>query len=124
MLPAKAKNFRKFQNMNLSEPININEESFERAVVQSPVPVLVDFWAPWCGPCKMIAPLLDEIARENAGTLRVTKVNVDDNPSLAAKFGVRCVPTLLVFSDGRLKDTVVGVTSKHNLLSKIAALAG
>ena len=124
MLPAKAKNFRKIQNMNSSEPININEESFERAVVQSSVPVLVDFWAPWCGPCKMIAPLLDELARENAGTLRVTKVNVDDNPSLTARFGVRSVPTLLVFSDGRLKDTVVGVTSKQNLLSKIAALAG
>jgi thioredoxin len=110
--------------MNSSEPININEESFEGAVVQSPVPVLVDFWAPWCGPCKMIAPLLDEIARENEGTLRVTKVNVDDNPSLAGKFGVRCVPTLLVFSGGQLKNTVVGATSKQNLLSKIAALAG
>ena len=109
--------------MNSSEPININEEIFERAVFQSPVPVLVDFWAPWCGPCKMIAPLLDEIARENAGTLRVTKVNVDDNPSLTARFGVRSVPTLLVFSDGQLKNTVVGVTSKQNLLSKVAALA-
>ena len=109
--------------MNSSEPININEEIFEHAVVQSPVPVLVDFWAPWCGPCKMIAPLLDEIARENAGTLRVTKVNVDDNPSLTARFGVRSIPTLLVFSDGQLKTTVVGVTSKQDLLSKVAALA-
>jgi thioredoxin len=109
--------------MNSSEPININEETFERAVFQSPVPVLVDFWAPWCGPCKMIAPLLDEIARENTGTLRVTKVNVDDNPSLTARFGVRSIPTLLVFSDGQLKNTVVGVTSKQDLLSKVAALA-
>ena len=109
--------------MNPSEPININEESFERAVVQSPVPVLVDFWAPWCGPCKMIAPLLDEIARENPETLRVAKVNVDDNPSLAARYGVKSIPTLLVFSDGQLKDTSVGLTSKQNLLSKIAALA-
>jgi thioredoxin 1 len=119
MMPAKVKNF---DNMNSSEPININEESFERAVVQSPVVVLVDFWAPWCGPCKMIAPLLDEIARENVGSLRVTKVNVDDNPSLAERFGIRSVPTLLVFSGGQLKDTVVGVTSKQNLLSKVAAL--
>jgi thioredoxin len=109
--------------MNSSEPININEESFERAVVASPVPVLVDFWAPWCGPCKMIAPLLDEIAHENAGTLRVAKVNVDDNPLLAARFGVRCVPTFLFFSDGRLKNTLIGVTSKQNLLSKVDALA-
>jgi thioredoxin len=109
--------------MNSTEPININEESFDRAVVQSPVPVLVDFWAPWCGPCKMIAPLLDEIARENAGALRVTKVNVDDNPSLSARFGIRSIPTLLVFSNGQLKDTVIGVTSKQNLLSKVASLA-
>ena len=109
--------------MNSSEPINVNEESFDRAVVQSPVPVLVDFWAPWCGPCKMIAPVLDEIARENAGALRVTKVNVDDNPSLSARFDVRCIPTLLVFSNGQLKHTVIGVTSKQNLLSKVTALA-
>ncbi|HEY5779663.1 MAG TPA: thioredoxin [Terrimicrobiaceae bacterium] len=109
--------------MNTSEPININEDSFERAVVQSPVPVLVDFWAPWCGPCKMIAPVLDEIARENAGSVRVTKVNVDENPSLLARFGIRSVPTLLVFSNGQLRDTVVGATSKQNLLSRLAAVA-
>jgi thioredoxin len=109
--------------MNLTEPINVTDESFERAVVESPVPVLVDFWAPWCGPCKMITPLLEEIARENAGTLRVAKVNVDDNPSLSARFGVRAIPTLLVFSGGQLKETVVGLTSKKNLLAKVAALA-
>jgi thioredoxin len=108
--------------MNSSEPIHVNEESFEPAVVRSPIPVLVDFWAPWCGPCKMIAPLLDEIARENAGALRVAKVNVDDNPSLSERFGVRSIPTFLVFVDGQLKDTVVGVTSKQNLLSKVVAL--
>ena len=109
--------------MNSSEPININEESFERAVIQSPIPVLVDFWAPWCGPCKAVAPMLDEIARENAGALRVAKVNVDDNPSLSERFGIRCIPTFLVFVDGQLRHTVVGVTSKQNLLSKVAVLA-
>jgi thioredoxin len=107
----------------MNEPININEDSFERAVLQSPVPVLVDFWAPWCGPCKMISPLLDEIARENPGTLRVTKVNVDDNPALASRFGVKSIPALLVFADGQLKDTQIGLTSKQNLLSKVAAVA-
>jgi thioredoxin len=108
--------------MNLSEPININEENFERAVLESPIPVLVDFWASWCGPCKTVAPLLDQIARENTGTLRVAKVNVDDNPSLSERFGIRCIPSFLVFADGQLHRTVVGVTSKQNLLSKVAAL--
>jgi thioredoxin 1 len=107
--------------MNLSEPININEENFERAVLESPIPVLVDFWAPWCGPCKTIAPLLDQIARENTGALLVAKVNVDDNPSLAQRFGIRSIPTFLVFVDGELKHTVVGLTSKQNLLSKVLA---
>jgi thioredoxin len=109
--------------MNPSEPINISEESFERAVMQSPIPVLVDFWAPWCGPCKMIAPLLDEIARENAGTLRVAKVNTDEHPALAARHGVKSIPTLLIFAGGQLRDRSVGLTSKQDLLSKVAALA-
>ena len=85
--------------------------------------MLVDFWAPWCGPCNKISPLLDQIARENAGTLRVVKVNVDDNPSLSKRFGIRCLPTFLLFEEGQLKHTVVGVTSKRNLLLKVAALA-
>ena len=107
--------------MNTSEPIHINEASFDRAVTQSPIPVLVDFWAPWCGPCKMISPVLDDIARENGETLRVAKVNVDDEPALAQKFNVRSIPTLLVFKGGQLKETLVGAVSKQTLLSKIAA---
>ena len=78
----------------MNEPININEASFERAVIQSPIPVVVDFWAPWCGPCKMIAPLLDEIAKESGGRFRVAKVNIDDDPALQQRFGIRGVPAL------------------------------
>lgn len=108
--------------MNNAEPININEESFDVAVIKSPVPVLVDFWAPWCGPCKMLSPMLDELAREQAGAMRVAKVNLDDNQQLAAKFNVRAVPTMLLFSGGELRETIVGLTSKQNLLSKIEPL--
>lgn len=108
--------------MNNGEPININEDSFDVAVAKSSTPVVVDFWAPWCGPCKMISPVLDEIARENAETLRVAKVNVDDNPGLATRFGVRSIPTLLLFKNGDLRGTIVGLTSKQNLLSKLQDL--
>ena len=91
----------------MNEPININEASFERAVIQSPIPVVVDFWAPWCGPCKMIAPLLDEIAKENGDRFRVAKVNIDDDPALQQRFGIRGVPTLLFFSGGEPRDAPV-----------------
>ena len=107
----------------MNEPIHSSETSFDQAVLQSPVPVLVDFWAPWCGPCKMISPLLDEIARENPGTVRVAKVNVDDAPALASRFGVKSIPTLLVFADGQLRSTQVGLTSKQNLLAKLGEAA-
>ncbi len=107
----------------MNEPININEDSFEVAVSKSPVPVLVDFWAPWCGPCKMIAPILDEMARERGDKLRIAKVNVDDNPALAARFGIRSIPTLLIFNGGELRETLVGLTGKNSLLSKLDALS-
>src|SRR5205814_9430631 len=84
--------------------------------------VLVDFWAEWCGPCKMIAPLIDEIAKEKAGSVKVAKVNVDDNQSLSMKYNVRAIPALLFFKNGQLRDQITGVTSKKDLLSRIEAL--
>jgi thioredoxin 1 len=105
----------------VNEPININEASFEKAVINSPMPVLVDFWAPWCGPCKMIAPLLDEIAKESDGRFRVTKVNIDDDPALMQRFGIRGVPTLLFFSKGEVRDRIVGVAPKKTILDKLEA---
>ena len=108
----------------INEPININEASFEKAVINSPIPVLVDFWAPWCGPCKMIAPLLDEIAKESDGRFRVTKVNVDDDPTLMQRFGIRGVPTLLFFSKGEVRDRIVGIAPKKTILEKLDALVG
>jgi thioredoxin 1 len=107
----------------MNEPININEASFEKAVLQSPVPTLVDFWAEWCGPCKMIAPLLDEIARESEGRFRVAKVNIDDEPALMQRFGVRAVPTLLFFSGGELKEQVVGAMPKKAIVDRLNNLA-
>ena len=109
--------------MNTNEPININEDSFDAAVLKSPVPVLVDFWAPWCGPCKMLAPILDEIAREQEGKVRVAKLDIDQNPQLGARYGVRGIPTMLLFQNGELKDTIVGLTGKQNIVSKLTALA-
>ncbi len=106
----------------MNEPININEASFEKAVLQSTVPTLVDFWAEWCGPCKMIAPVLDEIAKENPERFRVTKVNIDNDPGLMQRFGVRAVPTLLFFSGGEVKDQLVGGAPKKAIVDKLEQL--
>lgn len=107
----------------MNEPININEASFEKAVLNSPLPVLVDFWAAWCGPCKMIAPVVDEIAKENGERFRVAKVNIDDDPALMQRFNVRGVPSLLFFKDGELRDQIVGVAAKKAIVDKLEALA-
>jgi len=109
--------------MNTTEPIHVGEESFDIAVLKSPVPVLVDFWATWCGPCKMIAPILDEIAREQAGKIRVAKIDVDQNPALAARFNIRGIPTMILFQNGAAKETIVGLVGKQAILGKLAALA-
>jgi len=107
----------------MNEPININEASFEKAVIHSPVPTVVDFWAAWCGPCKMIAPVLDEIAKESGDRFRVAKVNIDDDPGLQQRFNIRGVPALLFFRGGQLRDQVTGVASKKTIVAKLEQLA-
>ena len=108
---------------NMKPTIEINEASFESEVLQSNQPVLVDFWAEWCGPCKMLAPVLDEIATEQAGRVKVAKVNVDANPILAARYGIQSIPTLLYFADGEVRDKTIGVTGKRGIISKLEKLA-
>jgi thioredoxin 1 len=103
--------------------IELNETNFDREVLQSPRPIVVDFWAEWCGPCKMLAPALDELAHELQGQAVVAKVNVDDQPALAARFGIQSIPTLLYFSGGELRDQTVGLISKKVIATKLAALA-
>ena len=108
--------------MENSVVIKLDESNFDREVMQDDKPVIVDFWAEWCGPCKMIAPLLDEIAREKTGAVKVAKVNVDENQSLSFKYNIRAIPALLFFKNGQLRDQVTGVTSKKDLLTRIEAL--
>ncbi|MGI8821105.1 MAG: thioredoxin [Chthoniobacterales bacterium] len=109
--------------MENSSTVTIDEANFDAEVTQSTKPVLVDFWAEWCGPCKMIAPLLDEIAREKGDTIKVGKVDIDKNQSLSFKYNVRAIPTLLFFKNGQVVDQVTGMTSKKDLLGRIEAVA-
>jgi len=103
--------------------IDINEANFDAEVLKSAQPVLVDFWAEWCGPCKMLAPVLDEIAAEQSARVKVVKVNVDASPELAARFGIRSIPTLLYFANGELRHQSVGVESKKAIIAKLDGLA-
>jgi len=100
----------------MSEHIHhVTDASFEAEVVKADLPVLVDYWAEWCGPCKMIAPILDEVARDYAGKLRVAKVNIDENQDTPARFGIRGIPALMLFKDGNVEATKVGALSKSQL---------
>lgn len=103
----------------MADIINLNEQSFNEAISSAEGPVLVDFWAPWCGPCKAIAPLLEELADELDGKAAITKVNVDENSAIAAKFNVRAIPTLILFKGGEQVEQIVGMIGKDDLKSKV-----
>ncbi|HVU08225.1 MAG TPA: thioredoxin [Verrucomicrobiae bacterium] len=103
--------------------VTLTQENFAQQVLQSPVPVLVDFWAEWCGPCKMIAPLLDELADEYDGRVKIGKVNSDENQTLAAEYGIRAIPTLLLFNKGQITDQIVGARSKRDLKTSLDRVA-
>jgi len=100
---------------NAMTTIKVDNDNFDKQVLAAPTPVVVDFWAEWCGPCKMIAPALEEIATEMAGKVTIAKINIDDNPDLAARFGVRSIPTLLMFKDGEVVNNMVGAAPKSRL---------
>ncbi len=98
---------------------HVTDDNFEKEVLQSDIPVLVDYWAEWCGPCKMIAPILDEIADEYSGRLKVAKLNIDDNPNTPPRYGIRGIPTLMIFKGGEVEATKVGALSKSQLTAFI-----
>ena len=103
---------------------HVSDSNFEGEVLKSPTPVLIDFWAPWCGPCKNIAPVLDELADEYVGKFKIVKINVDENPETPARYGVRGIPNLLIIKGGQVKDQIVGAVPKGHLVRALdAALA-
>jgi len=107
-----------------SRPITVTDATFSADVERSPLPVLLDMWAPWCGPCRMIAPVVEELAGEMSGRVRVAKLNVDENPATAARFGVQSIPTLLVLQQGREIDRIVGVQPKSEIARRLERVVG
>ncbi len=99
----------------MSSIASVTDSTFKQEVLESEFPVLVDFWAPWCGPCRMVAPVVDEIATEYDGQIKVVKLNTDDNPGVATQYGIRSIPTLIVFKGGQQVDQVVGAVPKKTL---------
>ena len=102
-------------------PLIVTDNNFSEKVLKSPIPVLLDCWAPWCGPCKMIGPVMDEIAAEYSGRVRICKLNVDENPHTSAKYNISSIPTMLIFDRAELKETLVGALPKQQIINKISA---
>ncbi|MBA4312707.1 MAG: thioredoxin [Chlorobiaceae bacterium] len=101
------------------KPIEVNDANFQKEVIEADKPVLVDFWAVWCGPCKMIAPHVDELAKTYEGRLKVAKLDVDSNPKTAMQFGIRSIPTLLIIKGGQVAEQIIGAVSKSQLIQKV-----
>jgi thioredoxin len=101
------------------KPITLTDDNFENEVIKSDKPVLIDFWAVWCGPCKIIAPVVEELASEYEGKIKVGKLDVDENQQSSIKYGVRSIPTLLIFKDGKVKDTIIGAVPKSQIVQKL-----
>ncbi len=104
------------------KPINFTDENFENEVLKSDQPVLIDFWAVWCGPCRLIAPIVEELAVEYEGRVKIGKLDVDENQNSAIKYGVRSIPTILFFKDGKVVDTIIGAVPKNHIVQKLTAL--
>lgn len=109
--------------MAASNIVQLTQENFAKEVLQSPQPILVDFWAEWCGPCKALGPILDELAQEYDGKIRIGKVNIDEHQSLAAEYGIHSIPTLLIFRQGQVADQIVGLRSKRDLKASFDRVA-
>lgn len=108
------------EDMVSEDILNVTDASFDEEVLKSELPVLVDFWAVWCGPCRMVAPTVESMAQEYAGKLKVTKVNVDENQAVPAQYGIMSIPTLLLFKDGELKETIVGALPKGKIVEAVS----